>query len=193
MKARAPTIDRISRWVAVLASTWFAFAASWGMFGIPGGGHIGAGGAGNVMAAEQMIKWKIIYPAWDWYSGVRPVEGNYLCHHPFGQYYVPAVLYWLFGHHDVLVHLPATLMSAAIPPMLYGIGKERWGAPAGAVAAAGYVVRPDRRGVLELLEPGDNLHLRRAPLLLGALAARYDRARTLHGREPRGAGVRVRR
>jgi Dolichyl-phosphate-mannose-protein mannosyltransferase len=142
MKARAPTIDRISRWVAVLASTWFAFAASWGMFGIPGGGHIGAGGAGNVMAGEQMIKWKIIYPAWGWYNGTRPVEGNYLCHHPFGQYYVPAVLYWLFGHHDVLVHLPATLMSAAIPPMLYGIGKERWGAPVGAVAAAGYAVLP---------------------------------------------------
>ena len=33
-------------------------------------------------------------------------------------------------------------MSIAIPPMLYGIGKERWGAPTGAVAAAGYVVVP---------------------------------------------------
>jgi hypothetical protein len=142
MKARGPTIDRVSRWVAVVASVWFAFAASWGMFGIPGSGHIGAGGAGNVMAAEQMIKWKILYPAWGWYNGVRPVEGNYICHHPFGQYYVPAVLYWLFGHHDVLVRLPAVLMSAAMPPMLYGIGKARWGAPVGAVAAAGYVFVP---------------------------------------------------
>jgi hypothetical protein len=142
MKARAPTIDRVSRWVAVAASVWFAFAASWGMFGIPGGGHIGAGSAGNVMAAEQMIKWKILYPAWGWFNGIRPVEGNYICHHPFGQYYVPAVLYWLFGHHDVLVHLPAVLMSAAMPPMLYGIGKARWGAPVGAVAAAGYVFVP---------------------------------------------------
>jgi 4-amino-4-deoxy-L-arabinose transferase-like glycosyltransferase len=142
MKARAARVDRVARWVAVTASLWFAFAASWGMFGIPGSGHIGAGGAGNVMAAEQMIKWKIIYPAWGWYNGIRPVEGNYLCHHPFGQYYVPAVFYWIFGHHDVLVHLPAVLMSVAIPPMLYGIGKERWGAPVGAVAAAGYVMVP---------------------------------------------------
>jgi hypothetical protein len=142
MKARAPTIDRVAQWVAVVASVWFAFAASWGMFGIPGAGHIGAGGAGNVMAAEQMIKWKILYPAWGWYDGVRPVEANYICHHPLGQYYVPAVLYWLFGHRDFLVHLPATLMSAAIPPMLYGIGKARWGAAAGAVAAAGYVLLP---------------------------------------------------
>ena len=142
MKAHAPTIDRIARWVAIAASAWFAFAAAWGMFGIPGAGHIGAGGAGNVMAGEQMVRWKILYPAWGWYTGERPVPGNYLCHHPFGQYYVPAAFYWLFGHHDVLVHLPAVLMSAAMPPLLYGIGKERWGAPIGAVAAAGYSVVP---------------------------------------------------
>ena len=142
MKARAPTIDRVSRWVAALASTWFAFTAVWGIFGIPASGHIDAGSAGNVMAAEQMIKWKILYPAWGWYNGQVPETAIYLCHHPFGQYYVPAVFYWLFGHHDVLVHLPAALMSIAIPPLLYGIGKERWGAPTGAVAAAGYVVVP---------------------------------------------------
>jgi 4-amino-4-deoxy-L-arabinose transferase-like glycosyltransferase len=142
MKAPAPTIDRVARWVVVVASAWFAFAAAWGMFGIPGGGHIGAGGAGNVMAAEQMIRWKIMYPAWGWYTGERPPTEVYLCHHPFGQYYVPAALYWLFGHHDVLVPLPAVLMSVAIPPLLYGIGKARWGAPLGAVAAAGYTVVP---------------------------------------------------
>ena len=142
MKALAPTIDRVSRWIAAIASAWFAFAAAWGMFGIPAAGHIDAGSAGNVMAAEQMIKWRILYPAWGWYTGDRPPEGNYLCHHPFAQYYVPAALYWLFGHHDVLIHLPAVLMSAAMPPLLYGIGKERWGAPIGAVAAAGYVVVP---------------------------------------------------
>ncbi len=142
MKARAPTIDRIARWVAVVASAWFAFAAVWGMFGTPLSGHIDAGSSGNVMAGEQMIKWKIIYPAWGWYNGQRPTDGLFICHHPFGQYYVPAIQYWLFGHHDFLLHLPAALMSAAIPPLLYGIGKERWGAPIGAVAAAGYVVVP---------------------------------------------------
>jgi hypothetical protein len=142
MKGPALTIDRVSRWIAIAASGWFAFAASWGMFGIPAAGHIDAGSAGNVMAAEQMIRWKIMYPAWAWYSGARPAPTIYLCHHPFGQYYVPAFLFWLFGHHDCLVHLPAVLMSIAIPPMLYGIGKERWGAPIGAVAAAGYVFVP---------------------------------------------------
>lgn len=140
MKAAAPTIDRIAFAVAAVASVWFAFAAAWGMFEIPGGGHIDAGSAGNVMAAEQIVRWKMLYPAWDWYTGVKPL--SYICHHPFGQYYVPAFFFWLFGHKDCLVHLPAALMSAAIPPMLYGIGKERWGAPLGAVAAAGYAVVP---------------------------------------------------
>ena len=142
MKAPAPTIDRVSRWIAVVASAWFAFAAAWGMFGTPLSGHIDAGSAGNVMAAEQMIKWRILYPAWGWFNGLKPTEALFICHHPFGQYYVPAIQYWIFGHHDVLVHLPAVLMSVAIPPMLYGIGKERWGAPIGAVAAAGYVFVP---------------------------------------------------
>src|ERR1700760_1553485 len=109
--ARSFSIDRIARWIVIAASVWFGFAAVWGMFGIPGGGHIGAGSAGNVMAAEQMIRWKIQYPAWGWYDGERPAQSAYLCHHPFGQYYIPAVLYFLFGHHDVLVHLPAVLMS----------------------------------------------------------------------------------
>ena len=142
MKAAAPTIDRVAFVIATIATVWFAFAAGWGMFGIPGSGHIDAGSAGNVMAAEQIVRWKILYPAWGWYSGVPPLASAYLCHHPFGQYYVPAALFWLFGHHDCLVHLPAALMSAAMPPMLYGIGKERWGAPIGAVAAAGYTVVP---------------------------------------------------
>jgi hypothetical protein len=48
----------------------------------------------------------------------------------------------MFGHRDFVVHLPAALMSAAMPPMLYGIGKARWGAPIGAVAAASYSVVP---------------------------------------------------
>jgi hypothetical protein len=142
MKGPALTVDRVSRWIAAVASAWFAFAAGWGMFGIPAAGHIDAGSAGNVMSAEQMIKWRILYPSWGWYDGIRPTENLYICHHPFGQYYVPAFLFWIFGHRDVLLHLPAVLMSMAMPPMLYGIGKERWGAPFGAIAAAGYVVVP---------------------------------------------------
>ena len=142
MTATTPRIDRAARWVTVVASVWFAFTAGWGMFGIPGAGHIGAGSAGNVMAAEQMLRWKTLYPMWWWYEPNRPGYGEALCHHPFGQYWIPAVFLWIFGHRDFVVHLPGFLMSAAIPPLLYGIAKERWGAAAGAVAAAAYVVVP---------------------------------------------------
>jgi len=134
--------DRVALVAAVAASTWFAFTAVWGMFGIPGGGHIGAGSAGNAMMAEQMLKWHLWYPAGNWYGATAPPPSEYYCHHPFGQYYTAAIGLWLFGHRDFVVHLPAVLMSIGIPPLLYGIAKEAWGRPVGAVAACGYVVVP---------------------------------------------------
>jgi hypothetical protein len=150
MKGTA-AIERVARVVVVLACAWFAFTAFWGVCSIPGGGHLGAGSAGNVMAAEQMLKWHIIYPAWDWYNGQPPPKVAYICHHPFGQYWVPAVFLSVFGHHDFVVRLPAALMSAAIPPLLYGIGREKWGVSAGAVAATSYVVLPIAVGFSQFL------------------------------------------
>ena len=150
MKGTA-AIERVARVVVLLACAWFAFTAFWGVCSTPGGGHLGAGSAGNVMAAEQMLKWHIIYPAWDWYDGQPPPKISYICHHPFGQYWVPAVFLAVFGHHDFVVRLPAALMSAAIPPLLYGIGREKWGVSAGAVAATSYVVLPIAVGFSQFL------------------------------------------
>src|SRR5258708_3045684 len=142
MKPVTPPVDRVARAVVVIASVWFAFTAVWGIFAIPGGGHIGAGSAGNAMPAEQLLRWKILYPSYGWYTGIPPDKSLYICHHPFGQAYVTAAFLWIFGHHDYVLHLSVALMSAAIPPILYGIAKERWGAALGAVAAAAYVVVP---------------------------------------------------
>ena len=151
MKGPTPAIEKVARVVVIIASVWFAFTAFWGLFAIPGGGHLGAGGAGNVMAAEQMLKWHIVYPAWGWYDGQPPLKTAYICHHPFGQYWVPAVFLAVLGHRDVVVHLPPALMSAALPPLLYGIGREKWGPAAGAVAAASYVVIPIAVGFSQFL------------------------------------------
>jgi 4-amino-4-deoxy-L-arabinose transferase-like glycosyltransferase len=134
--------DRAARILLLIATAWLIFAALWGFAGIPGGGHLGAGSTGTFMAGEQMIRWKILYPARSWYTGIRPEGAALMCHHPYGQYYVPALLFLLFGHHDFLIHLPAVALSAAIPPLLYGVARERWGSPLGAVAAAAYVVVP---------------------------------------------------
>src|SRR5580658_427973 len=135
-------IDRLAQVVVIVASVWFCFTAGWGMFGILGDGHLGAGNAGNAMCAEQIVRWKILYPAMDWYSGAAPPRTSYYCHHPFGQYYVDALFIWILGHHDFVIRLPAVLLSTAIPPLLYGIAKEHWGVPIGAVAATAYVVVP---------------------------------------------------
>lgn len=142
MNARTPAADRVARVVVAIASAWYAFTAVWGMFGIPGGGHYGAGSAADAMISEQIVRWKILYPAWDWYTGTAPAMARYVCHHPFGMNYISALCLWIFGHRDFVVHLPAVLLSVFIPPLLYGIAKERWGAPVGAVAAAAYAVVP---------------------------------------------------
>ncbi len=135
-------VERVALAVVVVATVWLGFTAVWGMGGIPGGGHTGAGNAGTFMAAEQMVRWHSLYPGRSWYTGIRPEGAALMCHHPYGQYYVPAILFFLFGHHDALIHLPAIVLSTAIPPLLYAVTKERWGAPIGAVAAAAYVVVP---------------------------------------------------
>jgi hypothetical protein len=138
----ASAVDRIARATVFVASAWFLFAAAWDMFGIPGAGHIGGGGAATTMSSETMVRWKIPYANWGWYTGVPPGKELYICHHPFGTYYWSALFVWIFGHHDFVVFLPTVLLSAAIPPLLYGIAKEHWGPPVGAVAAAAYVVVP---------------------------------------------------
>jgi hypothetical protein len=135
-------VDRAAQVVVVVASAWFFFAAAWGLFGILGDGHLGAGVAANAMCGESALRWRILYPTMDWYSSVPPQKSAYYCHHPFGQNYLPALFIWVFGHRDFAVRLPEVAMSAAIPPLLYGIAKERWGAAIGAVAAAAYVVVP---------------------------------------------------
>jgi hypothetical protein len=143
MEARlsVPTISWMSRVVVVLASGWFVFAAAWGLFEIPASGHLGAGSAATTMASEPMLQYHIVYPSWAWYTGA-PSKDLYICHHPFGTYYFSALFLWIFGHHDFVVHLPTVLLSAAIPPLLYGISREKWGEPVGAVAAAAYVFVP---------------------------------------------------
>ncbi len=137
-----PLVERISRIVVIVASVWFAFTAVWGMFEIPGGGHLGAGSLSSIICTEHILRWKIPYPTWDWYTAAPPPKTSYACHHPYGTFYLPLPLFAIFGHHDFVVRLPAVLLSCAAPPLLYGIAKERWGSAIGAVAAASYAVVP---------------------------------------------------
>lgn len=142
MLGRKPNLERFARVITIVACVWFAFAAAWGMFQIPGGGHSGAGSVGHAASSWPMVKWKILYPVNDWFGAKPPAKSDYYCHHPFGSFWYSALCLAIFGHHDFTVRLPSVLLSTAIPPLLYGIGKEHWGAGVGAVAACAYVVVP---------------------------------------------------
>jgi len=141
LRASVSRVDWTARAVVALSSGWFLFTAAWGLFEIPASGHLGAGSAATIMATEPMLQYHTVYPSWAWYTGA-PTKAQYICHHPFGTFYFSALFLWIFGQHDFVVHLPTVLLSAAIPPLLYGIAREHWGEPVGAVAAAAYVVVP---------------------------------------------------
>lgn len=141
LRASVSKVDWTARAVVALSSAWFLFTAAWGLFEIPASGHLGAGSAATIMATEPMLQYHTVYPSWAWYTGA-PTKAQYICHHPFGTFYFSALFLWIFGQHDFVVHLPTVVLSAAIPPLLYGIAREHWGEPVGAVAAAAYVVIP---------------------------------------------------
>ncbi len=141
-KSTRPVVDRIARFAAWTGCLWFAFGAAWGLFKIPGGGHIDSGSVATTTFSEGIAHFGLVYPAGYGFTGVRPPVQGYYCHHPFGSFYASALCLWLFGDHDFVVRLPAVGMSAAIPPLLYGIGKCLRGPVVGAVAACAYVVVP---------------------------------------------------
>jgi len=142
MKVVETPIERVARGVAGAACVWFAFAAAWGCFQIPGGGHNDGSSAAVALHALPIIQWHIPYPSSDTFATSPPSPASYYCHHPFGVFYLSALVAFVLGKHDVVVHLPAILMSIAIPPLLFSIGKKHWGAIAGAATACGYVVVP---------------------------------------------------
>jgi hypothetical protein len=135
-------VDRVAQVLALVACVWFAFCASWGLFQIPGGGHTDSGSVGTVAFSLAIAKFHILYPSDQWFTATPPPPSSYFCHHPFGIFYVSALFLWLFGNHDFVIHLPAAVMSAATPPLLYGIGARYRGPVVGAVTACSFVVVP---------------------------------------------------
>jgi len=139
-------VERLASALGIFASIWFAFTAWWGEGQIPAGGHIGGGAAATTMLAEASIRWRTIYPLFDWYASKNPYPGAAYCHHPFGQYWASSIALLLFGHRDFVVELPAAVMSTLTVPLLYKIGKRAWGPLAGAAAAMGFAFLPITAG-----------------------------------------------
>ncbi|WP_438015360.1 glycosyltransferase family 39 protein [Sorangium sp. So ce315] len=126
--------------VTAIATAWFALAAAWEMFGPILAGHY-ASSAGVGIIAENMLRWKIAGPVWE-YTASRPPPEMYYCHHPWGIFWTTAGFMQVLGRHDVVCRLPAILLSAATPPLLHAIGRSVYRPAAGAAAAAAFVVLP---------------------------------------------------
>jgi hypothetical protein len=135
-----PREARVARIVTAVASVWFALVAGWELFGPILAGHFAAAGGMGVIS-ENMLRWRIAGPVWE-YVRSRPGPEMYYCHHPWGTFWTTAILMKLFGRHDFVCRLPAVLLSIATPPLLHAIGRAVWRPAAGAAAAAAFVVLP---------------------------------------------------
>ena len=140
LPAAPPLEVRVARWVTGIAALWFALAASWELFGPLLAGHY-ASSASMGIIAENMLRWRIAGPVWD-YTQARPGPEAYYCHHPWGIFWTTAAFMKLLGRHDFVCRLPAVLLSIATPPLLHAIGRSLWRPAAGAAAAVGFVVLP---------------------------------------------------
>ncbi len=131
---------RIARGVVLVATIWFSLVAAWELFGPVLAGHWAASASLGIIA-ENMLRWAIPGPVWE-YTATRPGPESYYCHHPWGIFWVTAFFMKIVGRHDVVCRLPAILLSAATPPLLYAIGRSIWRPASGAAAAVGFVVLP---------------------------------------------------
>ena len=132
--------ERVARAVAMAATLFFVACACWEIGGPLLAGHY-ASSASLGIIAENMWKWGIVGPVWE-YTAARPPPSAYYCHHPWGIFWTTALLMKVFGRHDFVCRLAPVLLSAATPPLLYGIGRAIWRPAAGAAAALGFVVLP---------------------------------------------------
>jgi Dolichyl-phosphate-mannose-protein mannosyltransferase len=133
-------VERTARVIAVVACTWFALAACWGIAGSIGAGHVAMNAARGIMA-ENMLHWHIWGPVRE-YTAHKPSPTLYYCHHPWGTFWLNALIMKAFGRHDFVCRLAPVLESIAIPALLYGIGRALWSPMAGALSASAYVVLP---------------------------------------------------
>ncbi len=135
-----PREARVAFAVALVASLWFALAAAWEIAGPLLAGHYASSASVGVIA-ENMLRWHIPGPVWE-YTQTRPPPSMYYCHHPWGIFWTTAALLKFFGRHDFICRLAPVLLSAATPPLLFALGRAIWRPAAGAAAAAAFVVLP---------------------------------------------------
>lgn len=135
-----PTVERTARGVVLLSTLWFLAAATWELTGPFAAGHYAAATA-VATGGENMWRFGVIGPVPAHPPG-EPLGQDFYCHHPWGIFWVAALFVKVFGHEFFVCRLPAVLMSACMPGLLYAFGRAAWGPVAGAVAALAFTVLP---------------------------------------------------
>ena len=141
-------VDRIATGLAVAGGSWVLLAAAWGLFGPVVAGHYGSMASFGIIG-ENMLTWRILGCVWD-YVLERPVKTDYYAHHPWGNYWITAAFLGVFGRHDFVLSLPAVLMSAATPVLLFDLARRAFSKVAGAAAVVGFVLLPITVGFANL-------------------------------------------
>ncbi|MFZ5895308.1 MAG: ArnT family glycosyltransferase [Myxococcota bacterium] len=131
---------RFGRALAVCASVWFALVAFWEIGAPFGAGHYAASAA-VALGGENMLRFRTLLPITDIPIGT-PTAADCYCHHPFGTFWTSAGFVALLGHHDFVCRLPAALLSAFTPAVLYALGRSLWSPLAGGVAAVAFSLTP---------------------------------------------------
>jgi 4-amino-4-deoxy-L-arabinose transferase-like glycosyltransferase len=139
-RSMSRTTESLAEGIVTAATLWYAVALCWCLFARVGAGH-DALDASRGMMVENILRWHIIGPVREYTIG-KPTVDQYYSHHPYGTYWLITTLAAVLGRHSYVPRLMSVLMSASVPPMLYGIGRRLWGTPYGALCAAGYVVLP---------------------------------------------------
>ncbi|MFO0589847.1 MAG: glycosyltransferase family 39 protein [Polyangiaceae bacterium] len=132
--------ERVSKAIAAVATLFFALVAAWEIGSPPLAGHY-ASSASMGIIAENMWRWHILGPVWE-YTATAPPPSSYYCHHPWGIFWTTALFFKVFGRHDFVCRLAPVLLSSATPPLLYAIGRSVWRPASGAIAALAFVVLP---------------------------------------------------
>lgn len=168
--------ERFARVITGLATLWMALVSSWEMLGPVLSGHWAAAASMGIIA-ENMLRWDIIGPVWD-YTANKPGPELYYCHHPWGIFWVTTLFMKVFGRHDVVCRLPAIVLSTLTPPLLYAIGKAIWRPASGAAAAVGFVILPITLAFA-------NFNVLEVPLMFWTLFAVWGAVRLSQTNRPR--------
>ncbi|HEY3500484.1 MAG TPA: glycosyltransferase family 39 protein [Polyangiaceae bacterium] len=139
LPAADPRFERAGR---VLALTATALMVAVGLFEIDapfGAGHYAAATA-VLTAGENFWRFGTLAPLTHHPLGA-PGNADYYCHHPFGIFWTAGLFAWL-GHHEWVCRLPAVLMSALMPALVYGAGRGLFGPLAAGLSALAFAVLP---------------------------------------------------